>query len=138
MSDASKDVLNDFCESIGEVTEQIRIMKGKDSRGKPCFCDLQASRLYCYSIKKLNNRDSKGKKIKCSTSQVKHKLFINNVPKSWTMDDMEKIIKKVGPGVKSVELLKDPQNSRQNRGSAFIKCYNHACAEYSRQKTLKP
>ncbi|GJT53916.1 heterogeneous nuclear ribonucleoprotein Q isoform X1 [Tanacetum coccineum] len=91
--------------------------------------------LIATAIKELNNRDSK---IKCSTSQVKHKLFINNVPKSWTMDDMEKVIKKVRPGVKSVELLKDPQNSSRNRRSAFIRCYNHACADYSRQKMLKP
>ncbi|KAL3536102.1 hypothetical protein ACH5RR_004563 [Cinchona calisaya] len=30
--------------------------------------------------------------------------------------------------------LKDPQNSSRNRGFAFIECYNHACAEYSREK----
>lgn len=35
-------------------------------------------------------------------------------------------------------LLQDPQNSRRNRGFAFIEYYNHACAEYSRQKMLKP
>nr|GEV85427.1 hypothetical protein [Tanacetum cinerariifolium] len=48
MSDASEDVLNDFCESIGEVIE-IQIMKGKDSSRNLCFCDRQASRLDCYS-----------------------------------------------------------------------------------------
>lgn len=34
--------------------------------------------------------------------------------------------------------LQDPQNSRRNRGFAFIEYYNHACAEYSRQKMLNP
>ncbi|KAI3708480.1 hypothetical protein L2E82_37650 [Cichorium intybus] len=32
----------------------------------------------------------------------------------------------------------DPKNSKRNRGFAFIEYYNHACAEYSRQKMLNP
>lgn len=48
---------------------------------------------------------SQGRKIKCSTSQAKHKLFIGNVPKDWTLEDMEKVVRKVGPGINSVELL---------------------------------
>ncbi|KAF5196525.1 Heterogeneous nuclear ribonucleoprotein q, partial [Thalictrum thalictroides] len=32
----------------------------------------------------------------------------------------------------------DPQNSNRNRGFAFIEYYNHACAEYSRQKMSNP
>ena len=34
----------------------------------------------------------------------------------------------------TVSMLQDPQNSGRNRGFAFIEYYNHACAEYSRQK----
>lgn len=47
-----------------------------------------------------------GKRIKCSPSQVKHRLFIGNVPKDWTVEDMKKVVAEVGPGVTSVELLK--------------------------------
>lgn len=47
-----------------------------------------------------------GKKIKCSTTQAKHRLFIGNIPKNWTVDDMKKVVAEVGPGVTSVELLK--------------------------------
>ncbi|KAJ6406686.1 hypothetical protein OIU84_010237 [Salix udensis] len=43
-----------------------------------------------------------------------------------------------GPGVNSVELLKDPQNPSRNRGFAFIEYYNHACAEYSRKMMSNP
>ncbi|PWA55666.1 RNA recognition motif domain, Nucleotide-binding alpha-beta plait domain protein [Artemisia annua] len=137
--DASEDVLKEFCESIGEVTE-VRIMKGKDSSENKgyAFVTFRTQDLAATAIKELNNRELKGRKIKCSTSQAKYKLFIGNVPKSWTVDDMEKVVKRVGPGVNSVELLKDPQNSRRNRGFAFIEYYNHACADYSRQKMLKP
>lgn len=54
----------------------------------------------------VNNQFSKGKKIKCSTSQAKHRLFIGNVPRSWGEKDLRKIVSKVGPGVTGVELVK--------------------------------
>jgi hypothetical protein len=47
-----------------------------------------------------------GKKIKCSTSQAKHRLFIGNVPRNWGEEDMKKAVTESGPGVISVELLK--------------------------------
>lgn len=49
---------------------------------------------------------SQGRKVKCSTSQAKHKLFIGNVPRNWGEEDMKKVVNKVGPGVVTVELLK--------------------------------
>lgn len=49
---------------------------------------------------------SQGRKIKCSTSQAKHRLFIGNVPRNWDEEDMKKVLMDVGPGVVSVELLK--------------------------------
>lgn len=49
---------------------------------------------------------SQGKKVKCSTSQAKHRLFIGNVPRNWGQEDMKKVVTKIGPGVESVELLK--------------------------------
>lgn len=137
--DASEEDLKGFCESIGEVTE-VRIMKGKDSgEGKGyAFVTFRTKDLASKAIEKLNNSDLKGKKIKCSTSQAKHRLFIGNVPRNWTEADMRRVVSEVGPGVESVELLKDPQNSSRNRGFAFIEYYNHACAEYSRQKMSDP
>ncbi|CAA3011314.1 heterogeneous nuclear ribonucleo R [Olea europaea subsp. europaea] len=133
--DTSEDDLRHFCESIGEVME-VRIMKGKDSNENKgyAFVTFRTKELASKAIKELNNTELKGKKLKCSTSQAKHKLFIGNIPKNWGEEDIKKIVNKVGPGVISVELLKDPQNSSRNRGFVFIEYYNHACAEYSRQK----
>ncbi|CAA3011312.1 heterogeneous nuclear ribonucleo R [Olea europaea subsp. europaea] len=130
--DTSEDDLRHFCESIGEVME-VRIMKGKDSNENKgyAFVTFRTKELASKAIKELNNTELK---LKCSTSQAKHKLFIGNIPKNWGEEDIKKIVNKVGPGVISVELLKDPQNSSRNRGFVFIEYYNHACAEYSRQK----
>ncbi|XP_062112750.1 heterogeneous nuclear ribonucleoprotein Q [Humulus lupulus] len=136
---ASEDDLRAFCESVGEVTE-VRIMKGKDSGEAKgyAFVTFRTKEFASKAIEELNYSELKGKKIKCSTSQAKHRLFIGNVPRNWGEQDMKKAVTAIGPGVISVELLKDPQNSSRNRGFSFIEYYNHACAEYSRQKMSNP
>lgn len=47
-----------------------------------------------------------GKTIRCSLSDSKHRLFIGNVPKSWTDDEFKRLIEGVGPGVENIELIK--------------------------------
>ncbi|WOK99167.1 heterogeneous nuclear ribonucleoprotein R [Canna indica] len=137
--DASEENLRNFCESAGEVTE-VRVMKAKDSSENKgyAFVTFKTKELAAKAIEALNNTEFKGKKVKCSTSQAKHRLFIGNIPRNWVEGDLKKIVTSIGPGVNKVELMKDPQNSSRNRGYAFIEYYNHACAEYSRNKMSSP
>ncbi|KAK7263409.1 hypothetical protein RJT34_30998 [Clitoria ternatea] len=137
--DVSNEDLKAFCERIGEIAE-VRVMKGKDSNENKGFgfVTFRSVELATKAIEELNNTEFKGKKIKCSTSQAKHRLFIGNVPRSWGEEDLRKIVTEVGPGVASVELVKDLKNTSNNRGFAFIDYYNSACAEYSRQKMMSP
>ncbi|GKV34941.1 hypothetical protein SLEP1_g43271 [Rubroshorea leprosula] len=137
--DVSEEDLRRFCESVGEVTE-VRVMKGKDSNENKgfAFVTFRSVELASKAIDELNNTEFKGKKIKCSTSQAKHRLFIGNLPRSWEEEDLRKVVSKIGPGVTRVELVKDMKNSRNNRGFAFLEYYNNACAEYSRQKMMNP
>ena len=44
--------------------------------------------------------------MKVSASQVKTRLFIGNVPRHWSDDDLKSEVEKVGPGVILVELKK--------------------------------
>ncbi|KAJ8532703.1 hypothetical protein K7X08_015592 [Anisodus acutangulus] len=133
--DVSEAAVREFCETIGEVTE-VRIMKGKDTTQNKgyAFVTYRNKELASNAIKELNNTELKGKRVKCSEAQAKHRLFIGNVPRNWGEEDMRTAVTNVGPGVITVELVKDPQNSGRNRGFAFIEYYNNACAEYSRQK----
>ncbi|XP_021279000.1 heterogeneous nuclear ribonucleoprotein R-like [Herrania umbratica] len=137
--DVSPEGLKDFCESVGEVTE-VRIMKGKDSSENKgfAFVTFRSVELASKAIDELNNAEFKGRKIKCSTSQSKHRLFIGNIPRSWGEEDLRKVVSEVGPGVTGLELVKDMKNSSNNRGFAFVEYYNNACAEYSRQKMMNP
>ncbi|KAG4954071.1 hypothetical protein JHK87_039665 [Glycine soja] len=47
-----------------------------------------------------------GKTLRCSLSETKHRLFIGNVPKTWTEDDFRKVVEGVGPRVETTELIK--------------------------------
>ncbi|KAG6502643.1 hypothetical protein ZIOFF_034929 [Zingiber officinale] len=138
---ASEDELRRFCESAGEVTE-VRVMKEKNSSENKGygFVTFKTAELALKAIEVLNNTGFKGKKVKCSTSQAKNRLFIGNIPRTWSLDDLKKVVTSIGPGVNKVELIKstDPQNPSHNRGYAFIEYYNHACAEYSRSKMSAP
>ncbi|XP_072967390.1 heterogeneous nuclear ribonucleoprotein Q [Typha angustifolia] len=137
--DALAEDLKCFCESVGEVTE-VRMMKSKDSSDNKCyaFVTFRTKDLAAKAIEDLNNTEFMRKKIKCSSSQAKHRLFIGNIPKNWMEDDLKKAVMKVGPGVTNVHLMKDPKNSSRNRGYAFIEYYNQSCAEYSRKKMSMP
>ncbi|XP_050370978.1 heterogeneous nuclear ribonucleoprotein Q-like [Argentina anserina] len=135
--DVTQEDIKVFCEAVGEVTE-VRIMKGKDlgdSMGF-AFVTFRNMEMASTAIDELNNTEFKGKRIKCSTSKAKHRLFIGNVPRSWGEEDLRQVVMKVGPGVTGVELVKDVKNTSNNRGFAFIDYHNHACADYSRQKMM--
>ncbi|KAL9275943.1 Heterogeneous nuclear ribonucleoprotein Q-like protein [Drosera capensis] len=132
--DATEEDLRNFCKSVGELVE-VRIMKSKEAGENKgyAFVMFKTKELASKAMEKLNNTVLKGKKIKCSSSQAKHKLFIGNIPKDWGEEELRNAVTGVGPGVTKIELLKDPQNSSRNRGFAFIEYYNRACAEYSKQ-----
>lgn len=135
--DAVEDDLRELCEPLGEIYE-IRLMKDKDSKESKgfCFVAFKSKEVAQKAIEALHSKDFKGKTLRCSLSETKNRLFIGNVPKSWTEDEFKKVIEEVGPGVEVIELIKDPQNSSRNRGFAFVLYYNTACADYSRRKML--
>ncbi|XP_057448293.1 heterogeneous nuclear ribonucleoprotein Q-like isoform X2 [Lotus japonicus] len=60
--------------------------------------------------------------------------FTQLLPISTKLPLLLQAVEGVGPGVESIELIKDPQNPSKNRGFAFVLYYNNACADYSRQK----
>ncbi|CAN6466383.1 unnamed protein product [Victoria cruziana] len=127
--------LAEQCERIGEVAE-IRMVKDKasgDHKGY-AFVTFRTRDLAQKAIEEFHEKELvKGRKLRCSLSQTKYKLFIGNIPKSWTEEDLRQAVEGNGPGVENIELLKDPQNSNRNRGFAFVEYYNHACADYARE-----
>ncbi|KAF0890101.1 hypothetical protein E2562_037671 [Oryza meyeriana var. granulata] len=135
-SDVSSEDLKRLCEPVGEVVE-VRMMRGKDDSRGYAFVTFGTKVLALKAVKELNNAKLKGKRIRVSSSQAKNKLFIGNVPHSWTQDDFKKAVEGVGPGVLKADLMKVSSTNR-NRGYGFVEYYNHGCAEYARQKMSSP
>ncbi|KAI9076794.1 hypothetical protein K1719_028680 [Acacia pycnantha] len=133
--DTREDDLREMCEPIGDILE-VRLMKDRDTGDVKgyAFVAFKTKEIAQKAIEELHSKEFKGKTLRCSVSETKHRLFIGNVPKSWTEDEFRKVIMGVGPGVENIELIKDPQNASRNRGFAFVLYYNNACADYSRKK----
>lgn len=47
-----------------------------------------------------------GRTLRCSLSQAKHRLFVGNVPKGLSEEELTSIIKGKGPGVVNIEMFK--------------------------------
>ncbi|CAL5331889.1 unnamed protein product [Camellia sinensis] len=114
---------------------EIKLMKNRDTgEGKGfAFVAFKAKEVAQQAIEELHNKEFKGRSLRCSLSEAQHRLFIGNVPKTWTDDEFRKVIEVTGPG--AAKTLSDLQNPSQNRGFAFVEYDNNACADYSRQKT---
>nr|KYP71988.1 hypothetical protein KK1_011273 [Cajanus cajan] len=133
--DVCEDDLRELCEPMGDILE-VRLMKDRDTGENKgyAFVAFKTKEVAQRAIEEIHNKEFKGKTLRCSLSETKHRLFIGNVPKTWTEDEFRKVVEGVGPGVENIELIKDPQNPSRNRGFAFVLYYNNACADYSRQK----
>ncbi|CAL9058037.1 heterogeneous nuclear ribonucleoprotein Q [Musa acuminata AAA Group] len=133
--DASEEDLRELAEPFGDIYE-VRVMKDKDTKESKGFAFIMFTNSDAAqkAIEGIHEREFKGRKLRCSLSQAKHRLFIGNVPKSLAEDELRKILEDSGPGVEHIEMFKDPQNPARNRGFLFVEYYNHACAEYARQK----
>ncbi|KAI3965140.1 hypothetical protein MKX01_023234 [Papaver californicum] len=137
--DVTEDDLRSLCEPIGEVTE-VRLMKDKDTGENKgyAFITYKTKEFGQDAIEEFRDKEFKGRTIRWSLSQAKHRLFMGNIPKSWSEEELRRAIEENGPGVENIELLKDPQNSSRNRGFAFVEFYNNACADYARQNMSTP
>ncbi|CAL0302193.1 unnamed protein product [Lupinus luteus] len=133
--DAHEDGLRELCESMGDIIE-VRLMKDKDTGVNKgyAFVAFKTKEVAQKAIEEIHNKEFKGKTLRCSLSETKHKLFIGSIPKTLTEDEFRKVLENVGPGVENIDLKKDPLNPSRNRGFAFVSYYNNACADYSRQK----
>ncbi|KAI5074337.1 hypothetical protein GOP47_0010298 [Adiantum capillus-veneris] len=139
--DTMEEDLRELCTPCGDIFE-VRVMRDKD-RGDSvnkgfAFVTFTNKEYAQRAIETLNDCELKGRKLRFSSSQLKNKLFIGNIPKSWDKEELEKTLSEKGPGIQNIELLKDPQNPDKNRGFAFVEYYNHACAEHSRRMLSAP
>ncbi|CAM0910786.1 unnamed protein product [Alopecurus aequalis] len=137
--DTTEEDLRELCEPLGEIYE-VRLMKDKETKENKgfAFVTFTAKDVAQRAIEELHDKDHKGRTLRCSLSQAKHRLFVGNVPKGLSEEELTSIIKGKGPGVVNIEMFKDLHDPSRNRGFLFVEYYNHACADYARQKLSSP
>jgi len=135
--DITEEDLRELCEPLGEIYE-VRLTKDRETKENKgfafvTFTDKDAA---LRAIEDVQEREYKGRTLRCSLSQAKHRLFVGNVPKGLSEEELRNIIKGKGPGVVNIEMFKHDPN--RNRGFLFVEYYNHACADYAKQKLSSP
>ncbi|XP_052136353.1 heterogeneous nuclear ribonucleoprotein Q-like [Oryza glaberrima] len=137
--DTTEEDLRELCDSFGEIYE-VRLMKDKETKENKgfAFVNFTAKEAAQRAIEELHDKEHKGRTLRCSLSQAKHRLFVGNVPKGLGEEELRKIIQGKGPGIVNIEMFKDLHDPSRNRGFLFVEYYNHACADYARQKLSAP
>uniref|UniRef100_J3N788 RRM domain-containing protein n=1 Tax=Oryza brachyantha TaxID=4533 RepID=J3N788_ORYBR len=137
--DTTEEELRELCDSFAEILE-VRLMKDKETKENKgfAFVTFTTKNAAQRAIEELHDKEHKGRTLRCSLSQAKHRLFVGNVPKGMSEEELRNIIHGKGPGVVNIEMFKDLHDPSRNRGFLFVEYYNHACADYARQKLSAP
>lgn len=133
--DVTEEDIRNLCEPYGEVFE-VKMVKDKETRESKGFAFViyTTKAAAQEAIENIQLKEFKGKTLRCSLSQVKNRLFVGNVPKNLSEEEIKDILDEIGPGVVNIEVFKDNLNPGRNRGFVFVEFYNHSCAEYARAK----
>ena len=134
-----KDILEDelvpVFEQCGKIFE-IRLMMETMEFNKG-FAFVK----YCYkddsetAVNELNNYEIKPN---CRISVVKsvdnNRIFIGNIPKAFSENDVFNQMKNITTGIKKVILYPSVNDRTKNRGYGFVEFENHQLAAMARQK----
>jgi hypothetical protein len=112
-----KDDLMKLFMPYGNIID-IRIHKNEDN--KKCYAFVR------YSTKEMANNALKldstllnNRHIKVTKSNENATIFIGNIRKTWTQEELEKKIRRIFHNINKIEFFTDPINPNKNRGFCF-------------------
>jgi len=88
------------------------------------------------AVKQLDNHElRKGKHLKCNISVANLRLFVGNIPKSKTREEIVEEFEKYTDGLTDVIIYSSPDdNKKKNRGFAFLEYDTHKSASLAKRK----
>jgi len=88
------------------------------------------------AVKQLDNYEiKKGKNLKCNISVANLRLFVGNIPKSKTKDEITEEFMKYTDGLTEVIIYSSPDDTKKkNRGFAFLEYDTHKSASLAKRK----
>ena len=112
-----KEELNSLFSPFGEITD-IRIHKNEEN--KKCYAFVRfSSRESATSALKLDSSLLNNRHIKVTKSNENATIFIGNIRKTWTKEELETKIRRIFHNISKIEFFTDPGNPNKNRGFCF-------------------
>ena len=112
-----KEELNNLFSPFGEMTD-IRIHKNEEN--KKCYAFVRfSSRESATSALKLDSSLLNNRHIKVTKSNENATIFIGNIRKTWTKEELETKIRRIFHNISKIEFFTDPGNPNKNRGFCF-------------------
>ncbi|KIZ07180.1 Heterogeneous nuclear ribonucleoprotein Q [Monoraphidium neglectum] len=123
----------------GLQLHSVRVPRaGSDSRGAKnkgfAFAVFYSKEDAEAGVERLNGRNIGGRATRASLSTSNNRLFLGNVPRATTAQELRQALEREVVGLEDVDLVSDKEHSGQNRGFGFLTFYNHAAADRARKK----
>lgn len=135
--DVFEDELIPLFEKCGEIWDMRLMMDPMTGLtrgyGFITFCTKEGA---SEAVKQLNDHEiSPGKKLKVNISIANVRLFVGNIPKNKTKDEIKEEFGKRTDGLKDVIVYSSADNQKlKNRGFAFLEYDNHKQASNAKRK----
>ena len=99
--------------------EQSSITK-KEEENKKCYAFVRFSTKESANLAlKLDSTRLNSRNIKVTKSNENATIFIGNIRKSWTKEELETKIRRIFHNINKIEFFTDPGNPTKNRGFCF-------------------
>ncbi|XP_015913423.1 heterogeneous nuclear ribonucleoprotein R isoform X2 [Parasteatoda tepidariorum] len=96
------------------------------------YCNREAAQS---AVKQLDNYEIKsGKNLKVNVSVPNLRLFVGNIPKSKSKDEIFEEFGKLTAGLSEVIIYSTPDDKRKNRGFCFLEYESHKAASLGKRK----
>jgi len=101
-----------------------------------CFTTFTDRNGAAEAVKQLDNHEiRKGKHLKCNISVANLRLFVGNIPKSKTKEEIVEEFEKYTDGLTDVIIYSSPDDmKKKNRGFAFLEYDTHKNASLAKRK----
>ena len=112
-----KEDLNSLFSPYGEIID-IRIHKNEEN--KKCYAFVRFSSKESANLAlKLDSTLLNNRHIKVTKSNENATIFIGNIRKTWTKEELETKIRRIFHNINKIEFFTDPGNPGKNRGFCF-------------------
>lgn len=134
-NDLFEDELIPFLERVGRVVKlRMMINFSGECRGF-AFASFSSPNIAIAAVKLLNEEQIRlGKKIIVKLSLDNKSLYIGNLPRNVTSEDIRRELRDLVEGITQIKLYEDLTNKGQNRGYGFIEFDEHRNASIAKTR----